>query len=282
VKLFEAGSTHDACEKFAESMKLDPANGTLQNLALCHEKEGKTASAWREFTELEERATRDHQAARERLGRDRAAALSPRLSRLSLSMQGDVTPAEIRVDGTPLARDTWANAIAIDPGEHSIALSAPGKKTTTLHVTVAAGPTMQTIVLAKLEDEEVPPGAPRSDEPAPAVAPSEGLGTQRVLAIVVASAGVAGVAVGSVFGIMASSKWSSAQSDCNPNCTSSSPAIGERSDAQNDATVATVAFVAGGAAIVAGAVLFFTAPTATKVAPLVGPGVSGLVVSGRF
>jgi hypothetical protein len=284
VKLFDAGKMHEACVRFAESMKLDPANGTLQDLALCHEKEGKTATAWREFMQLVDRASTARQAEREALARQHVAALGATLSKLALSLGPDANVTQVRVDGVPLARGDWATPQPLDPGDHMVVLSAPGKKAFEQHVAVAPGPSTQTIVVAKLEDAV--PAAARASKSAAArpETPSTegGLGGQRILGLAVGGIGVAGLVVGSAFGLTASSKWSQAQKDCTPSCTPDSPAIGEREDAKSAANVSTIAFIAGGAAVAAGAVLYLTAPRSVTLAPAVDTSAGGFLVRGYF
>ena len=48
-RLMAAGKTAEACARFAESYTQEASSGTLLNLALCHQKEGKTATAWTEY-----------------------------------------------------------------------------------------------------------------------------------------------------------------------------------------------------------------------------------------
>src|SRR6185436_984215 len=48
---FDAGDYDSACAKFAESQRLDPAAGTLTNLAACNERRGRLASAWENWRE---------------------------------------------------------------------------------------------------------------------------------------------------------------------------------------------------------------------------------------
>ncbi|HEV7557771.1 MAG TPA: hypothetical protein VGO00_20035, partial [Kofleriaceae bacterium] len=79
--LMAAGKVAEACAAFEASMRIDPAKGTLYNLALCHEKLGKIASAWSEFIEL---SRADTNAARAKDSTRRATALEPQLTRMHL------------------------------------------------------------------------------------------------------------------------------------------------------------------------------------------------------
>ena len=45
-ELLASGSVDEACSLFSESLRIDPATGTLMNLADCEERQGKFASAW--------------------------------------------------------------------------------------------------------------------------------------------------------------------------------------------------------------------------------------------
>jgi hypothetical protein len=87
-----AGDHASACVAFAESLRLEWAPGTLLNLADCEERTGQTARAWADFVRLE-RAVPPADA-RKDLAHQRAAALAPRLARMTVAFATDaVGPA---------------------------------------------------------------------------------------------------------------------------------------------------------------------------------------------
>ena len=134
--------------------------------------------------------------------------------------------------------------------------------------------------------------APAPAAPAADATPATGGGgsSQKTIGLVVGGMGVAGLAAGSIFGLMASSSWSTAQKE--QSGAQYQQATNDQKTASTYATVSTVAFIAGGIAVAAGAVLWFTAPsgesggaatmTAWSVAPSVSPGGGGVLMQGGF
>src|SRR5688572_25737334 len=70
------GDVARACPKFAESYRLDPSLGTLLNLALCEEQQGRIVSAWTKFKHFLDSAPLSDK--RREIARERVAELEPR------------------------------------------------------------------------------------------------------------------------------------------------------------------------------------------------------------
>jgi hypothetical protein len=174
----------EACPKLSESQRLDPGLGTLLNLADCQEQTGKTASAWANFLEAAYRAKHDGQGTREATARARAAALEPKLSRLTLLAPSSDLGVEIARDGVVVAPALVGTAVPVDPGPHTVTARAPAKQTweSTIDVPPAGG--QRTLTVPALAD----------------AAPGEGSGppAPRVAGIVLTIVGAGGLVAGSV------------------------------------------------------------------------------------
>ncbi len=277
----------DACPKFADSERLDPSAATLLNLANCWEKLGRAATAWATYKEAASSANaagrKDYVTAAER----HADSLAPTLARLTINVGAPIDGIQVRRDGVNVDRAEWAIAIPIDPGSHTLSASAPGHKDWSAVVEVPQNGAQVIATVPPLEAAPVEmaattapaPGAPAGPaapvasvgaEPATPSAPNPvGSGSaQRIAGWVVSGLGVAGVAIGAGFLVLAKNKYNdSVDHDCEaaPNQNvCSQPGLDERSDARSAGDIATVAFVVGGAAIVGGVALWLTAPGGTK------------------
>src|SRR5258708_17552643 len=78
-QLATSGKYADACPKFEESERLDPGIGTQFQLASCYEHVGRIASAWTLFLDVASAARGMKQPEREKVARERAAALEGRI-----------------------------------------------------------------------------------------------------------------------------------------------------------------------------------------------------------
>ncbi|HRH00526.1 MAG TPA: hypothetical protein PLR99_29980, partial [Polyangiaceae bacterium] len=128
-----------ACPMLAESYRLAPAGGTLQNLAVCYEAEGKVAFAFARFNELRSLSQKTNRDDRVRLADEHLAALAPRISRLRVVLPASASAGTtVSVDGDPYGAASLRAGIALDVGEHVVRVAAPGKREATLRARIAA------------------------------------------------------------------------------------------------------------------------------------------------
>ena len=287
-KLMEAKRYGDACPKFAASQRIAPAIGTLLNLADCYEKNGQLASAWAKFHEAIAFAQRLGRADREQTARDRAEKLERRL--IKLSIVSESSSIDVKLDGNPIDPSVLGTAIPVDPGKHTIEASAKGKKpfSTTIEVTDKAK--SPSVAIPALEDEPNEPKVTKKPTDSKLTEPPKeepsGWSTQRTIGVIAAGAGVIGLGVGGYFGLKTSSTWKEAQTHCT-GLECDAEGVSLASQAKSSGNIATIGVIAGGALLVGGAVLFFTAPSdrntgaaRTPVRVSVGPG--SVVVGGSF
>jgi tetratricopeptide (TPR) repeat protein len=295
--LAKANQWAEACPKFEASLRYDPVLGTRLNLATCYEHIGKLASAWGLYRESIELAKKAGDAKRADYAQKQATAIEPRLPKLTISAPADPpTGFTVKRDDTTIDAGGFGVALYVDPGTHQITASAPGFEPFTFTVTLVEGKT-ETLTIPALRAKPLltqvtdssAPSRDRRDAAEPMVPPSR---TRRYLAIGVGAAGVAVVGVGLVFGAKANSTYSDAKSLCDPNLVCSSPADYDKAkelmrDARSRATISTVLVLGGGAAIVAGAIVFLTAPHAreqanARIVPVTHDHGAGLAITGKF
>jgi len=135
-----AGEVSAACEMFGASYKLDPATGSLLALAMCHEREGKLASAVLEYRQLVEGADAKTRADRLEAARTRIEALTPILSTLTIEVepQPDGVSAEVRLNGQIVPASQLGKAMPLDAGSVLVTASAPNARTFAANLTIAA------------------------------------------------------------------------------------------------------------------------------------------------
>jgi hypothetical protein len=281
---------HEACDKFGESYRLDPALGTLINLALCHEKDGKTASAWAEFNDAASEAAAEKDD-REAFARKHLAALAAELPRLTITVApatSGLPSLELRIDGHPVGRAAWSSPFPIDPGDHEVSAGAAGKKPFALKFSVPRGAGATGVSIPLLEDapeaKAGPPPAPAVAEPPPSQSASGSGRTQRTIGIIVGGVGVAGLAVGTILGVRAIGLKKDRDALCSSGNICDPSGVAKDQHARDTALGSTIGFVAGGALLAGGVVLFLTAAPSRATRPSVQVGLAGnrVVVGGSF
>jgi hypothetical protein len=280
--LMKDGKFPAACAKLEESLRLDYGIGTEFNLADCNEKQGKLATAWSSFISVASAAKAQNQPQREKVARDRAKAIEPRLPKLTIDVPtGAPAGLEVKRDGVVIGSASWGTAVPVDPGSHRITATAPGKQPWEGAVSASEGKVARISIPRELPSASVaaapvivgPPPMAQHNDPAPVNTFPEPIveqrgSTQRTIGWVIGGLGVAGLGVGAGFGIDSLRKRDDAKDHCSGDlCDPEGIRLRDRAIQSGD--IATITSIAGGAALLGGLVLVLTAPhgTSRKEAP---------------
>jgi hypothetical protein len=202
----------------------------------------------------------------------------------------DLSDVRVTMDDQPLANKLDGTAIAIDPGPHRFVFESAGRQKEERALVIREGEKDRhervVLVAAPVAATAAPvpesaPVASAESEP-----PTKDGKTQRIAGLVVGGVGVAGVVVGSIFGIVSKSTYDRALTECGMvanGCQPDNTGVADGKSAHSQAAVSTVAFIAGGVLIGGGALLYFTAPRAgVTVSPTVGLRSAGIGVNGSW
>ncbi len=285
-----------ACETLSKSYALHRRGDTLLNLAECHRRQGKTATAWREFDE----AIRYAEAVEFKEAIEAAMRLrdelATKLSGLEVRVPEPV-PAELIVvlDGKVLPRQQWGQPLYVDPGVHEVAATARGYEGFAKSVTVQreGARTSIEVRLEKEPEPEKPKPAPPPEPPAKPEPPAPERGGPPGWAFVVGGAGVAMLGVSAAFGALTLDAGGSLDDTCGEGRASCPPGYdfeGERGSELlgfgmfvGFGAAGIVATGVGVAGLIAHAV---GGPSherpAVAVMPLLGPGFAGATLGGTF
>lgn len=260
-----------ACDLFAESQRLDPSSGTLLNLADCHQRQGKTATAWADFLKAAQLAGVQHRPDSIEEARRRAAELEATLSYLTIEVEQKVPDLKMREGERVLGEEIVGVRLPVDPGPLSIVASAPGFEPWSTNIVigpksdnkvvkvprftaVATSPPTAPPPAANSQVGQAPPRRPEATKAAEH--PSAPIRSKRpVVGYLLGGTGIVLAGAGSVFGILAWRSYGTADHDCPTHVGCSKGALQERSTAETFANLSNVGIGLGAVCVAVGAIL---------------------------
>lgn len=259
---FDKNDFDRACPLFIEYYDLNPVPASLFILAECFARWGKPAKALSHF-ESYVRMTADAppspvQEQRARMAYEHIAKLSALVAKvtpvLAPTLKG---PTVVKLDGVPVTMPV-DHPIVVEPGEHVFELMTEDGTRTQKRFMLGTGEARR-IELGGAPEEQprAEPKPARSDEP------SQRRFTTPV--IIAGGVGIAGVAVGSLFGVLALGT----KSDIDAHCTDrecDAQGLRDVDRGKTWATVSTVGFAVGIVGLAAAVVLYVTQPKASTTA----------------
>lgn len=260
LKAFEAGNYVAACQKLAESYRLDPLPGALFTLATCEMRAGRLATAasrFTEFLELVEKLpaeAKQRQAERSAVATRERSALYPKIPHLKVILDGAAPTRSVALNGAALPTSSLNIELAVDPGEQLLEQHLESGASLSQRISLTPGES-KVVVLRANQGTAARSPAPGRDVPAAAPRRSN------ALAYTLGGIGAAGIVVGAVAGGLAMHQASIVEDNCDGSACSPS---GKRAadKGQNEALVSSIAFGIGVVGVVTGVLLLTTGESA--------------------
>ncbi len=248
----EAGDVAHACPKFAESLRLDFAPGTLLNLAACEEQLGQLASAWQHFVQLSEQLpTTDERRA---YALERASKLEGRVPRLAITIAHAPAGTTLTNDDVVLPAASLGEPLPVNPGDHHVVVAAPGRAEARFTINLREGERRSlSVVAGEVTAAEI-------DRRAHAE-------RRRMVGWVVGGAGVLSLATGTYFGVRALNERSRSDALCGATGCRDAAGVSAYDDAKTFSRVADVTLAVGLVAAAVGGYLILSSPSTADESP---------------
>ena len=271
-ELLTSKQTAAACEKFEESIALDPtAPGVMLNLGLCYELLEKYATSLYWFRKAQVAAAEAKLTEYEVEAKRHTIALASKVPIVRIDASAAPANVEIRIDGKLIAPTDYAR-VEIDRGGHNVEARAPGKQPFQRSIVVTSTDA-GTLEIPELDDVAVD----KPEVPIEIPTGASGITGRDVLA---ASFGIVGVGL-----CIASPLWAhKIKSDFED--ARAAMEMPSYSGARNQQHIATGMFVTGAGLVALGTYLYLTRPsrdaTSTALLPVVDSQHVGIVWSGKL
>jgi tetratricopeptide (TPR) repeat protein len=235
--LAQEGKCEEAIPHFVESLRLDAKAITLINLASCEEKTARLAEALGHWVEARARAQAENNAAIVEEAEKRAKALEPRLPKLTVVLEGAPPDVEVVRDGVVLGKVSLGVPLPVNPGAHTLVVRGASLEETSETVSIAEGETKSVTLHAGVAKKSVAGSASsgRTDE---------GRGLSPLVYAGFGTAAV-GLVVGSVTGVLALSKASTAKQGCANGECADQASLDAAQASRSMGTISTIGFAVG-------------------------------------
>ena len=282
VALSKDGRYVEACTKFEASLQKVDGLGTRGKLAECYEKVGRIASAWKMYRSIQDLARLAGDELRERVSRQRADEIEPRLSYLIVEAKNIAQEKGVAIEdnGILIAPERWGSRIPVDQGRHVVVVFIHGNRlwskdillqeAATITITVPKRKTVEPLEVDGPPPSEGQPSPPQATtEPAPLASSPGPVDTQRsnqsmrISGMILVGIGTASILAGVYFTQKAHSLWGEVDGKgcmedqdsgdffCDPDSLATS------NDARDNATYATYSIGLGLAVVATGGVLWW-------------------------